>query len=106
MRTQNSTKQFTGWGVFVSVVFLFGALLLLAWLFTLVDIIRSEFTDSSNRIIWFFLVLFLPLLGMILYRFIAAGQKKSRISSQEKSQKESLTRLYPDKSKEGEFTIM
>ncbi len=93
-------------GVFVGVVFLFGALLLLAWLFTLVDIIRSEFTDSSNKIIWFFLVLFLPLLGMILYQLLGTGQKKFLISPQERSQKESLTRLYPDKSKEGEFTIM
>lgn len=91
---------------FITVVMLMGACILLLWLFTLVDIIRSEFTDSSNKIVWFFLVFFLPLLGMILYRFIGTCQKKSWISPQEKSQKESLARLYPDKSKEGEFTIM
>lgn len=68
--------------------------------------IRSEITDSSNKIVWFILVFFLPLLGMILYQFIGTGQKKTWISPQAKSQKESLTRLYPDKSKEGEFTIM
>lgn len=93
-------------GKLITVVILIGAFLLLAWFFTLIDIIRSEFTDSSNKIVWFFLVFFLPLLGMILYRFIGTCQKKSWISPQEKSQKESLARLYPDKSKEGEFTIM
>lgn len=91
---------------FITVVMLIGAGILLLWLFTLVDIIRSEFTDSSNKIIWIFLVLFLPLLGMILYRLIGTGQKKSWVNPQEKSQRESLTRLYPDKSKEGEFEIM
>ena len=93
-------------GKFITIIMLIGACLLLVWLLTLVDIIRSEFTDSSNKIVWFLLVLFLPLLGVILYSFIGTGQKKSWISSKERSQRESLTRLSPDKSKEGEFTIM
>jgi len=91
---------------FITAVILFGACLLLIWLLTLVDIIRSEFSDSSNKIVWFLLVLFLPLLGVILYGFIGTGQKKSWTSSMERSQRESLTRLYPDKSKEGDFEIM
>lgn len=91
---------------FITIVILMGACLLLVWILTIVDIIRSEFTDPSNKIVWFLLVLFLPLLGMILYCFIGTGQKKPWISPKERSQRGSLTRLYPDKSKEGEFTIM
>lgn len=91
---------------FITVVILIGACIFLIWLSTLVDIIRSEFSDSSNKIVWFFLVLFLPFIGMILYAFIGTGQKKSAMSARERSQKDSLTRLYPDKSKEGDFEIM
>jgi Phospholipase_D-nuclease N-terminal len=47
---------------------------LLIGLISLIDVLRNEFT-GNNKIIWFFLVLFLPLLGAILYFFIGTDQK-------------------------------
>jgi Phospholipase_D-nuclease N-terminal len=43
-------------------------------LICLIDILRNEFT-GNNKIIWFLLVLFLPVLGAILYFFIGTDQK-------------------------------
>jgi hypothetical protein len=76
------------------------------WVITLVDILRSEFTDSSNKIVWFFLVLFLPVLGIFLYGIIGLDQKKEGFSGRDKTQMELMSRIHPDKSKDGDFEIM
>ena len=44
------------------------------WLICLIDVLRSEFT-SNNKIIWFLLVFFVPVIGSILYYFIGTDQK-------------------------------
>jgi hypothetical protein len=46
------------------------------WIFALIDILKSNFKDSTNKIIWVLIVLLLPVLGSILY-FIFAGQQKT-----------------------------
>lgn len=57
------------------------ALLLLAlipfalWLWALVEIIRSDFNDSSQKIIWLLILIFLPVLGWLLYVIIGRGQR-------------------------------
>lgn len=43
-------------------------------LICLIDILRSEFT-GNNKIIWLLVVLFLPIVGAILYFFIGTDQK-------------------------------
>ena len=45
------------------------------YLYTLIDILKSEFTNSINKIIWLIAVIFLPILGIILYFFIGRKQK-------------------------------
>jgi len=47
---------------------------LAAWVWALVDILRSEFV-GLNKLIWLALVIFLPLIGVILYYFIGREQK-------------------------------
>jgi hypothetical protein len=44
-------------------------------LLALVDILRSEFTEPNNKIIWVIVVLLLPLLGSLLYFLIGRNQK-------------------------------
>ncbi len=44
----------------------------------IVDIIRSKFTDSNNKVIWILLVLFLPFLGALLY--FTMGRKQRAIN--------------------------
>lgn len=50
------------------------------WLYCLVDIIKSEF-QGNNKIIWLLVVIFVPLLGMILYYSFGRKQKITFTSS-------------------------
>jgi len=59
--------------------FLLGIGLFVLWIWCLVDILKSEFT-GYNKIIWILLVLFLQVLGVILYLFIGRKQKISKNS--------------------------
>jgi hypothetical protein len=46
-------------------------------IWALIDIIRSQFNDPNNKIIWVIVVILLPFLGSILYLTIGKGQKRS-----------------------------
>lgn len=48
-------------------------------LFALIDILRNQFKDSSNKIIWALIVVFFPILGGILYFLFGVKQKVSKI---------------------------
>jgi len=50
------------------------AFILPVW--ALIDIIRSKFNESNNKIIWVLVVLLLPFLGSILYLAIGRAQKR------------------------------
>ena len=56
--------------ILLIIVFL---VLFLIPIFAVIDILRSEFTDN-NKIIWLLVVIFLCLIGAILY--FAIGQKQ------------------------------
>jgi len=45
------------------------------WLWALIDILKSDFRDSSNKIVWLLVVFFLYGLGALLYYFIGRKQK-------------------------------
>jgi hypothetical protein len=49
---------------------------IILWLSCLIDIIKSEF-QGNNKIIWLLVVIFVPLLGMILYYIFGRKQKIS-----------------------------
>ena len=44
-------------------------------IYVLVDILKSEFTNSINKVIWLILVLFTGPLGIVLYYSIGKKQK-------------------------------
>ncbi|UII20535.1 PLDc N-terminal domain-containing protein [Fulvivirga ligni] len=44
-------------------------------LWALIDVVKSEFTNSNNKLVWVLLIIFLPLLGSILYLTIGRSQK-------------------------------
>ena len=44
------------------------------WLVALIDILKSEFKDSNNKIIWLVLTLILPFLGPLLYFVVGRKQ--------------------------------
>jgi hypothetical protein len=37
------------------------------WLWAVVDIVRGNFTDPNQKIVWILIVIFIPFLGPILY---------------------------------------
>ncbi len=47
---------------------------LFAWVIALIDIVRSEFTES-NKIVWVLVVIFLPVIGAVLYFLMGRQQK-------------------------------
>ncbi len=64
--------------VFVLFMLIIFLAIFIIWLIALIDILRSEFT-GYNKIIWILVVLFVPLLGAILYFIIGRKQKTSVI---------------------------
>jgi hypothetical protein len=57
-----------------AVTLILAAVVLIVWLVSLVDILRSEFA-GNNKLVWFVAVTLLPLLGPVLYYFIGRGQR-------------------------------
>lgn len=44
-------------------------------LICIIDLVRSEFKDSTTKLIWILIVLFLPMLGSLIYLLIGRNQK-------------------------------
>jgi hypothetical protein len=61
--------------LFVLFVFLIGIGCTVLWIYCLVDIIRADFKGENDKIIWLLLIIFLPLIGSILYLAIGMKQK-------------------------------
>lgn len=58
------------WGM----VMMIGAFVVWAW--ALFDLLKSDFKDSTNKLIWLLVVFFLYAFGALLYIFIGRQQKK------------------------------
>jgi hypothetical protein len=56
-------------------MFLFWIAYIVLWISTLIDILKSDFRGGSDKIVWLLVVVFVPLLGMILYFAIGKNQK-------------------------------
>lgn len=67
----------TGLGaVFVLIFVLLGLLAFVFWVWMLVDAIRNPKLDGTQRIVWVLVVLFLHVLGALIYYF--AGREPAR----------------------------
>ncbi|RNC67991.1 MAG: DUF4124 domain-containing protein [Desulfuromonadales bacterium] len=87
---KNAFATFAGFMLFWA---LLGLSILVAWIATIVDIVRSEFENPSNKTVWMILVLFIPILGMILYYLMGSSQKSSSGGYKSKYEAELLGRL-------------
>lgn len=47
-------------------------------IWALVDVIKSEFTKPNNKIVWVLIIVFMPILGSILYLIIGRDQREQR----------------------------
>ena len=61
--------------IILALFFLFPAIL---WIWALIDLIKSDFRESNLKLIWALIIIFIPLLGSILYLFIGRNQKIPR----------------------------
>ncbi|MBJ6120149.1 PLDc N-terminal domain-containing protein [Pontibacter sp. BT310] len=61
----------------VEIIFLllFIAAPLVLWLWALIDLLRSNFSDNITKLIWAVVIIFIPLLGALLYLLIGRNQK-------------------------------
>lgn len=48
---------------------------LIPWLIALVDVLRHEFRVPQNKLIWLLTLLFVPVIGWVLYFYIGRKQK-------------------------------
>jgi hypothetical protein len=65
-------------GLFYMILFL--AIPFGLWLGALIDLLRSNFADSITKLIWLVVIVFIPVLGAILYLFIGRKQKVNTTS--------------------------
>ena len=68
---------FLSGGLMILIGLVIAAFFLLLPVLALVDLLRSDFKDSSDKLIWVLIILFLPILGSILY-FLMSGNQKLR----------------------------
>ena len=62
-------------GISLLIFIILVALLSFFWIFVLIDILRSDFTDPSSKLIWFLFVLFSHFLGSIIYLIFGKSSK-------------------------------
>lgn len=57
---------------------LLGLAVVALWIWAVVDIIKSDFKDTIMKVVWLLLVVFIPLLGFILYVVVGRATKLSK----------------------------
>ncbi len=60
--------------------------LFIAWLYVVVDILRSEFKNNTDKMIWFLFIMFMPPLAVPLYFIIGKKQKINNKNNDKNSQ--------------------
>ena len=61
--------------LFVLFTMLIGLAATLFWVLALIEIVRSEFNDKNDRLVWLLLVILLPFIGTVLYLMIGRKQR-------------------------------
>jgi uncharacterized RDD family membrane protein YckC len=59
----------------IIMMLLFVLLPIILFIWALIDVLRSDFKDSITKVIWVIVVIFVPLVGPILYLVLRKGQK-------------------------------
>lgn len=64
--------------LFVIFVFLISVGVVVLWIWSLVNLLSSSVKNSTEKLLWVLVILFLPVLGPILYVFIGTDKKKAK----------------------------
>ena len=51
------------------------ACILSLWILALASILKSDFKDSTTKLIWILVVVFLPIIGSVLYFILGRNQR-------------------------------
>lgn len=60
------------WGIFTII-------LLFIWILAIASILQSDFKDARAKSIWMLVIIFLPVIGSLLYFLIGRGQRINNI---------------------------
>ncbi|MBI5382112.1 MAG: PLDc_N domain-containing protein [Opitutae bacterium] len=61
--------------IVVALLGLLSLLMFVMWVYALVDCLKSQFKDSGSKVAWVLALLFLPVLGFIIYMIFAKQTK-------------------------------
>lgn len=65
-------------GGFIFLIFfavVIGILLVIFWLWMLVDCLKRDFKKDAEKIVWVLVIIFLHILGAIIYYFVVKSDK-------------------------------
>lgn len=62
-------------GIEIILVLIIAVLPVILIIWAIIDLVTSQFTDSTNKLIWAIIILFMPFIGAILYLIIGRKQK-------------------------------
>ena len=48
------------------------------WIYALINLLRADFKDSHQKLVWMLLLIFVPVIGTFLYLSMARTMKKRR----------------------------
>jgi len=92
INTMNFENTLQSLARFIVIWLLLGFCLFVIWIATIFDIVRCEFITPSSKTVWMLLVLFLPLIGMVLYIILGSNQKSNPVSCRMKQRPGLLAR--------------
>jgi cation transport ATPase len=90
---------------YIVIGIMLGVCLFAVWIAAIVDITRSVFITSLIKTVWMLLVIFLPLIGMLLYIILGTSQKNDSVSCMEKQRPQLPARPNPGVSKTRQFAL-
>ena len=80
-------------GVYAVMGLIFFVAVLGIWIWALIDILRSEFKDTAIKIAWVLMVIFLPLIGVLLYVVVGRSTKITKDAAMSNTKYDDLERI-------------
>jgi ATP-dependent Zn protease len=72
---KNVENEFPSIASLFVIWFMIALFIIITWVYTIVDTIRSKFITPTIRAVWMLLVIFVPLIGLELYYILGVSQK-------------------------------
>ena len=71
-------SSLVGWFVLLIILaVIFGMLLFVFWIWMLIDCLKRNFKKDNDKIVWVLVIVFLSVLGAVIYYFVVKiGDKK------------------------------